>query len=171
MITGSYRDKEPSIHETAYIAKGAVVIGDVEIGAGSSIWFNAIVRGDMEQVKIGDGTNIQDGSVVHVSTGFPCVLGNNVVVGHNVIIHGCSVADNCVVGMGSTILDGAEIGEGSIIAAGSVVTPGKKFPARSFLLGTPARLIREVTDEEVAVNSAIALHYIERAKEYRAGGY
>lgn len=161
----------PHIDASAYIARGAVVIGDVELGAGCGVWFNAVVRGDIEKVRIGARTNIQDCAVVHVSAGNPCIIGDNVTAGHQAVIHGCRIGDNCVVGIGATVLDGAIVGEDCIIAAGSVVTHRKEFPPRSFILGTPARAIREVTSEEIENNRTIAAHYVERAAEYAALGY
>jgi len=167
MIIKPYRGKEPSIDKSAYLAEGTVVIGDVSIGANASLWFSAVARGDRERVVIGEGTNIQDGSVVHVSAGNPCIIGNRVTAGHRTVMHGCKIAGHCVIGIGAVVLDGAVLGEGTIVAAGSLVPPDKKFPPRSFLMGTPAKLVREVTDEEYERYEEISTGYIQRAQEYR----
>ena len=167
MAIGEYKGKAPRLSETAYVAAGALAIGDVRMEEETSLWFNAVVRGDIEKIVIGKGSNVQDGSVVHVSSGFPCTIGEYVVVGHNVVLHGCNIGDRSVVGISSTILDGARIGEGSIVAAGSLIPPGKEFPERSFILGAPGKRVRDVTDEEYERNMRWAIHYIERSREYR----
>lgn len=144
--------------ERVFIAENAVVKGDVEIGDDSSVWFNAVIRGDLDRVTIGKRTNVQDNAVIHVDEGFPTVLGDNVTVGHSAVVHGCVIADNVLIGMNAVVLNGAEIGEYSIVGAGAVVT-GKKFPERSLILGVPAKFVREVTDQEIEL--------IERSwKEY-----
>jgi len=167
IFVGEYGGKRPRIHESAYIAGGVVIVGDVTVGEDSSLWFHAIARGDQAPITIGSRTNIQDMCVLHISDGNPCEIGNCVTVGHRAVIHGARIGDNTMVGIGSIVLDGAEVGEYSIVAAGSVVTPGKKFPPRSFLLGTPARRIRDVTPEEMEWFSAVGGKYVERAKVYR----
>lgn len=146
----AHHDIEPRIPETAFVAPTASVIGEVTLGEHASIWFNAVLRGDMNSIRIGDRTNIQDNSTIHVTreTG-PTIVGNDVVGGHQIILHGCTIKDRVLVGMGSVVLDGAEVGEESIVAAGSLVTPGKKFPPRSLILGSPGRVVRQVTDREV----------------------
>src|SRR6266446_4493704 len=140
--------KTPSLGNGVYIAKGAVVLGDVSIGDHSSVWYNAVVRGDINRIAIGHHSNIQDNAVLHLADDFPCVLGNYVTVGHGAIVHACTVGDEVLVGMGSTIMDGAVIGEQSVIGAGAVVTQGTKVPPGSLVLGTPARIVRELSQEE-----------------------
>lgn len=162
--------KRPDIHESVFIAKGAVVAGDVKIGRASSVWFCAVVRGDEDAIEIGEETSVQEGCMLHVTFGNPCRLGNRVTVGHNAVIHGATIGDDCIVGISSTVLDGANIGAGSIVAAGCVVPPGKLFPPRSMLMGTPARVVREVTDAEFKNNQVSAAIYVERSARYKAAG-
>ncbi|SEF87525.1 Carbonic anhydrase or acetyltransferase, isoleucine patch superfamily [Caloramator fervidus] len=158
----------PKIHETVFIAEGAHIIGDVEIGEESNVWFNAVIRGDVNSIKIGKGTNIQDNTTIHASTGqSPTIIGDYVTIGHNCIIHGCKIGDYSLIGMGSIILDNAEIGEYTIIGAGSLVTQNKKIPPRVLCMGSPAKIIRELTDEEIEYLKNSAKHYIELSKNYR----
>lgn len=146
----SFRDTNPKIHETAFIAEDAVVIGDVEIGAEASVWYGSIVRGDVNFIRIGARTNIQDGSVIHVSSEtHSTVLEEEVTVGHRVTLHGCHVEKGCLIGIGAIILDGARIGKNSLVAAGSLVTPGTIIPERSLVMGSPARVKRELSEDEV----------------------
>src|SRR6266446_2859721 len=140
--------KQPSLGKGVYIAKGAVVLGDVTLGHYSSVWCNAVLRGDINRIVVGHHTNIQDNAVLHLADDFPCILGNYVTVGHSAIVHACTVGDEVLVGMGSTIMDGAVIGEQSVIGAGAVVTQGTKVPPGSLVLGTPARIVRELSQEE-----------------------
>src|SRR5699024_117623 len=133
----SYNDKNPTVHETTFIAPGAYIIGDTTIGKDSSIWFNAVLRGDENSITIGEKTSIQDNSTVHLFEESPVVIGDEVTVGHNVIIHGCQIANRCVIGMGSTIMDNVEIGEECIIGANTLIPSGKKIPPRSLVLGSP----------------------------------
>jgi len=162
-------DSEPAVAPDAFVAWNAEVAGDAAVGAGSSVWFGAVVRADIAEVRIGSGSNLQDGAVVHVNAGQPCVVGDYVTVGHRAILHGCVVGDGCLVGMGAILLNGSEIGPGSIVGAGSLVTQGKRFPARSMIMGSPARLVREVTDEEYEHNLGNAREYVRLARE--AAGY
>ncbi|WP_457590988.1 gamma carbonic anhydrase family protein [Geoglobus sp.] len=144
--------------ERVFIADTAVVRGDVEIGSDSSVWFNAVIRGDLDRVSIGEKTNVQDNAVIHVDEGFPALIGDRVTIGHSAVIHGCRIADNSLIGMNAVVLNGAEIGEYSIVGAGAVVT-GKRYPERSLILGVPAKVVREVTEQEIEL--------IERSwKEY-----
>lgn len=159
---------EPAIDISLYIAPTAAIIGDVRMEDATSVWFGAVIRGDMASVRIGSGTNIQDGAVLHVDTGFPLAVGKYVTVGHSAILHGCTIGDEVLVGMGSRILNGAEIGRHSIVAAGALVPPGKSFPERSLLVGMPARVIREVEQEEIDHIKENAEHYISAAKKYAA---
>ena len=152
--------------ESIFIASNASVIGQVRLGELTSVWFSATVRGDMAEITVATGTNVQDGAVLHVDDGFPLNVGSYVTIGHQAILHGCSIADNVLVGMGSRVLNGAVIESESIIGAGALVPPGKHYPPRSLLVGIPARSIRKVTDTEVEEIRANAEHYIENARRY-----
>lgn len=160
----------PRIDATVFVAHGAVVIGDVVIGEHSSLWFNVVVRGDVNSIRIGKRTNIQDGSVIHVTREtHPTVIGNDVTVGHRVTLHGCTVHDGSLIGIGAIVLDGAVVGASSLVAAGSVVAPNTQIPPRSLAIGSPARVKRSLTDEECRNIHAIAEHYIQYQEEYRNG--
>jgi carbonic anhydrase/acetyltransferase-like protein (isoleucine patch superfamily) len=140
----------PLIPPSAYLAPTATVIGDVVLGEHASLWFNVVVRGDVNYIRIGDRTNIQDNSTIHVSIAtWPTIIGNDVVGGHNILLHGCTIRDRVLVGMGATVMDGVVVGEESIIGAGALVTPGTQVPPRSLVLGRPGRVARAVTDDEV----------------------
>ena len=138
----------PVIHQTAFIAPGAIVVGRVEIGPRTSIWYNTVVRGDVDSVKIGADTSIQDGSILHEHAGFPLVVGNRVTVGHRVLLHGCTVEDGAYIGMGAIVLNGARIGSEAVVGAGSLVLQGQEIPAGMLALGSPARVIRPIKNEE-----------------------
>lgn len=165
-----YQDYVPKLGQGAWVAPGAQVIGDVVLGQDVSIWFNAVVRGDVHQIRIGDRSNIQDGSIVHVThhkgatrcsdDGYPMIIGHDVTVGHKVVLHGCTIEPFCLIGMGAIIIDGAVIGEESIVGAGAMVTKGKQFPPRSLILGSPAKVVREVTEEELAELHAAPTRYV-----------
>jgi carbonic anhydrase/acetyltransferase-like protein (isoleucine patch superfamily) len=145
-----HHGKHPVIPATAWLAPTATVIGDVILGDQASLWFNVVVRGDVNYIRIGDRTNIQDNSTIHVHVDdFPSIVGDDVVSGHNVLIHGCTIGNRVLVGMGATIMDGVEVGDECIVGAGSLLTPGTKVPSRSLVLGRPGRVVREVTDQEV----------------------
>ncbi len=161
----------PSIHPTAFIAPGAVVIGDVTLGEDASVWYNAVVRGDMAPIAIGARSNIQDGCVVHVDEGIPCWVGERVVVGHRVILHGSRVEDDCLIGMGAILLNGATIGAGSLVAAGAVVPEGMTAPPRSVVMGIPGRIVRQVDDAMAERMSSGWKHYVEEARAHAAGKY
>ena len=164
----TFQGKSPKIHETTFIAENAVVIGDVEIGENASIWYNCVLRGDVNYIRIGDRTNIQDGTIIHVSRGndFPTIIEHNVTVGHSATIHGCYIETGSLIGIGAIILDGARIGKNSLIAAGSLVTPNTVIPERSFVMGTPARVKRELTDEEVNDLQKFWQNYIKLSEIY-----
>jgi gamma-carbonic anhydrase len=164
----SFGGKSPRVAESALVQVTAAVIGDVEIGAESSIWFHTVVRGDIHFIRIGRRTNIQDLSVLHVRRGdSPVVIGDGVTVGHRAVLHGCAVADDVLVGIGAIILDGAEIGSESVVGAGSLVPPGKIIPPRSFVLGSPARILRSVTPGEIGWIRDTADRYVEYTRLYK----
>lgn len=164
----SFRGKSPIIDPSAYIAETATVIGDVEIGPRSSVWFGAVVRGDVFHIRIGAETSIQDNTVVHVTHGeFATIVGDRVTVGHSVVLHGCTVRDRAIIGMGAIILDQAEVGERCIIGAGALVTPGTKIPAGHLAVGAPARVKRPLTEEELKWLDDSAAHYVELCRLYR----
>ena len=161
----SYRGTWPRIHPSAWLATGAVVVGDVEIGADSSVWYGAVVRGDVNRIRIGARTNLQDHCVLHVTADrFSCTLGDEVTVGHRAVVHGCTVGDGALVGIGAIVLDGAELGEGSLVAAGAVVTSGAVVPDGMLAVGIPARVVRALTSGERARQRARALAYVETAR-------
>jgi carbonic anhydrase/acetyltransferase-like protein (isoleucine patch superfamily) len=166
-IIRSFGDTSPRLHERVWVAPGAVLIGDVEIGADSSVFYGSVLRGDVERIRIGERTNIQDQATLHVSAGrFPTLLGNEITVGHRAVVHGCRVGDGALIGIGSIILDGAEIGENALIGAGAVVTPGSKIPAGMLAVGMPARVIRALDDEEIAQQRARTLRYVDTARSH-----
>lgn len=157
--------KRPAIGNNVFIAWNAEVAGRVTLSDNTSVWFGAVLRGDVDAIIIGEGSNIQDGSIIHADEGVPCRLGKQVTVGHRAILHGCTVEDGCLIGMGAIVLDNAVIGAGSIVGAGALVTQGKHFPPRSLILGSPARVIRTLTDEDAEAIKQGALHYIENARK------
>lgn len=156
------------VHRSAFIAAGAVVIGDVTLAADASVWFNAVLRGDSESLRIGEGSNIQDGAICHADPGFPLVIGAGVTIGHRAIAHGATIGDHSLIGMGAIVMNGARIGSHCLVGAGALVTEGKVFPRRSLILGAPAKLIRAVTDEEVAMLRRAAASYVEKARAFKA---
>jgi carbonic anhydrase/acetyltransferase-like protein (isoleucine patch superfamily) len=158
-----YKDKRPEFGRAAYIDVDAVIIGDVVVERGANIWPGAVLRGDVERITVGAETSVQDNSVVHCDPGHPTSIGARVVVGHGVILHGATVGDDALIGMGSILLNGCVIGAQSIVGAGALITQGKVFPPRSLILGAPAKLVREVTDEDL--ETAVELH----ARYYRRG--
>ncbi len=167
-----YQDKFPKLGESVYIAPGAFVIGDVVIGEKSSIWFNTVVRGDVHYIRIGEETNVQDQSVLHVTTlKYPLNIGNRITIGHRAVVHGCTVEDECLIGMGAIILDGAHIEKHCIIAAGAVVTQGAHIPEKSMVAGIPAKIIRTVKEEEIQWIIKTAKHYTNVAAEYMKTKY
>lgn len=157
----------PRVHETAYIAPGATVIGDVTLAEETSVWFSAVLRGDINRIVIGPRTNIQDGAVVHLADDFGTFVGELVTVGHKAVLHACTVGDEVLVGMGAIVLDGAEIGARSIIGAGAIVTGGKKIPPGSLVLGAPGKVVRTLTLDEQAGLRGWAERYVELARHYR----
>ncbi|MGL5347840.1 MAG: gamma carbonic anhydrase family protein [Peptostreptococcaceae bacterium] len=166
MIKG-YQGIEPTIDETVFVAESADIIGKVTIGKNSNIWYNTVLRADVNTITIGENTNIQDGSVVHIADKFPTVIGDNVTVGHKALVHGCKVGNNTLIGMGAIVLDGAEIGDYTLLGAGSLVPPGKKIPSGVLALGSPAKVIRELTEEEKQNLVESALKYVKVADNYK----
>jgi gamma-carbonic anhydrase len=165
----SFSGKTPTIHGTAFVTDDAIVIGDVEVGEEASIWFGSIVRGDVNYIRIGARTNIQDSTVIHVSSkDHPTVLEDNITVGHRVTLHGCYVESGSLIGIGSIILDGAHIGRNSLVAAGSLVTPGTVIPPESLVMGAPAKVKRPLTPEELAGLEKSWKNYVELSRLYRA---
>ena len=162
-----YCDKHPQIGLEVFIAHHSSVIGEVTLGNKASVWFGAVLRGDIAPVLVGEGTNIQDNSVLHVGTGEPCIVKNNVVVGHGAILHGCTIEDNCLIGMGATVLNRAVIGQGSIVGAGALVTQDTIIPPNSLVVGTPATVKRELTEKERKQQEDYASKYIGIASDYR----
>jgi carbonic anhydrase/acetyltransferase-like protein (isoleucine patch superfamily) len=157
---------KPTIHEDAFIAHSADIIGRVRIEKDASIWFGTVVRGDINQINILEGSNIQDNSVIHVDEKHSVNIGRNVTVGHGVILHGCTIEENCLIGMGSVILNGAKIGNNTIVAAGSLIAQNKEIPSGVLCMGSPAKVVRDLTEEEIESIRIAAKKYIETSKKY-----
>lgn len=160
-----------AVHPTAFIAPGAVVLGDVSLGAHASVWYQCVLRGDMDRIVVGDQTNIQDGTVVHVDTGRPALIGARVGIGHRAIIHGCTIEDECLIGMGSVLLNGVRVGTGSVVAAGAVVAEGTIIPPGSLVMGVPGKVARPVDETLRARIRGTWQHYVEQAQRHRAGQF
>ncbi|MDA3939516.1 MAG: gamma carbonic anhydrase family protein [Spirochaetia bacterium] len=156
----------PNIEKSNFVAASAEIIGDVSSEEGSSIWYNSTLRGDIAPITIGKNSNVQDNSVIHVGHDVPTIIGDNVTIGHRVLLHGCTIEDGCLIGMGAIILDNSVIGKESIVGAGALVTMGKKFPPRSLILGSPAKVIRSLTDEEVEGSKKNTESYVKISMEY-----
>ncbi len=167
MIYDLGEDRVQTVGDNYFVAPNSAVIGRVRLGRDASVWFNVVLRGDNDSITIGDRTNIQDGSVFHVDAGAPVTLGDDVCVGHSATVHGCTVGSETLIGMGATILSNAVVGERCIVGAQALITERKEFPNRSVIVGSPARRIREVTDEELEHIQWIADHYVARGKRYR----
>ncbi len=159
----------PRLGASAWVADSAQVIGNVELGDGANVWFGAVVRGDNEAVRIGRRTNIQDGSVLHSDVGVPLTLGDDVTIGHMVMLHGCTIGDGSLIGMGAIILNGARIGKGCLVGAGSLVTEGKEFPDGSMIMGSPAKAVRALSDEQRLGLLPVAQHYVDNAMRFKSG--
>lgn len=162
-----YKDKYPEIRDSSFIASSAVVTGDVKIGEKTSIWYGCVIRGDVAPTVIGDGVNIQDNSILHQAPNVPLIIEDGVTVGHNVVLHACTIRKNALIGISSTVLDNVEIGEGAIVAAGSVVPPNKKIPPKTLVIGAPAKVSRELTEEEVSELNRIRSSYVEIGQYYK----
>lgn len=156
-----FKEIYPKVTKALFIAENATIVGNVTLESDTTVWYSATLRGDMAPIRVGRGTNIQDNVVIHVSEGMPTHLGEDITVGHGAILHACTVGSGSLIGMGSIILDGAVIGEHSLVAAGSVVPPNKSYPPRSLLMGSPAKVVRELTDEELKGMATNVAHYIE----------
>ena len=168
MIIYPFKEKKPDIHPSVYLSENAVVTGDVKIGEGSSVWFNSVIRGDVAPTIIGKKVNIQDNSVLHQSPGNPLVLEDEVSIGHSVILHGCHIEQGALVGMGSIVLDGAVIGKGAFIGAGSLVPQGKKIPPNTLAFGRPAKVIRDLNEEDIEDMHRISREYAEKGQLYKS---
>jgi carbonic anhydrase/acetyltransferase-like protein (isoleucine patch superfamily) len=162
-----FKGMEPKVDPSVYVADGARLIGDVTIGAEASIWFNAVLRGDLAPIVIGASSNIQDGTVGHVNPGQPLLVGEGVSVGHNAIIHGCTIGNGTLIGMGAIVLNGAEIGEYALIGAGSLITENKKIPPYTLSMGSPAKVVRELRPEDLERMRRTTESYVVKGKEYR----
>ncbi len=169
-IIRSYNDHTPSVGDATFVAETAVLVGDVVVGARSSVWYNTVLRGDVFHIRIGDEVSLQDNTVVHVTSGrHPTIVGNRVTVGHSVVLHGCTIEDRCIIGMGAIVMDRAHIGSDCIVGAGALVTPGTDIPSGHLALGSPARPKRKLTDAELEWIKSSADHYVELAAGYLAG--
>lgn len=162
-----YKGIVPHTHSSVYIGEGAKIIGDVSIGQDSTVWFNAVLRGDLAPIRIGNRVNIQDGVIGHVNSNQPLIVYDDVSVGHGAIIHGCQIGKGTLIGMGAIVLNGADIGEYALVGAGSVVTENKKIPAYTLSLGSPARVVRELTDDDLLRMKRTTDSYVVKGKEYR----
>jgi carbonic anhydrase/acetyltransferase-like protein (isoleucine patch superfamily) len=161
--------KAPRLGAGAWVAESASVIGDVTLGDNASVWFGAVVRGDVEHIAIGRDSNVQDGSVLHADFGVPLVIGDNVTIGHQCMLHGCTIGDGTLIGIQAVVLNHAKIGRNCVVGAGSVVTEGKEFPDNSLIVGSPAKVVRTLDAEGVAKLSHLAPHYVENAQRFARG--
>lgn len=159
----------PEIAASAWVADSAQVMGEVKIGGDASIWFGTVVRGDTSSITIGEGSNVQDASVLHADLGMPLVIGRHVTVGHQVMLHGCTIGDESLIGIGAIVLNGAKIGKNCLVGAGALVTEGKEFPDGSMIIGSPARVVKQLTSEQMQGLRQSAQHYIDNAHRFKAG--
>ena len=159
----------PRIADSAWVADSAEVIGNVELADDTTVWFGAVLRGDCELLRIGRGSNVQDGSVIHADPGFPMTLGENVSIGHQVMLHGCTIGDGSLIGIQSVILNGAKIGRNCLVGARSLITEGKEFPDGSLILGSPAKVVRQLSAEQIAGLQQSAAHYVANARRFAKG--
>ena len=162
-----YNGHRPNIHESCFVAENATLIGQVTLRKNVNIWYGAVLRGDDHYISIGENTNIQDNCVIHIDHDFPTIIGDDVTVGHGAIVHACKVGNNVLIGMGAIVLNGAEIGDNVIIAAGSLVPPGKKIPSNTLVMGSPAKVTRELTGKDISDIRDSAIYYAELANKYR----
>ena len=161
-------DVAPDCHDDCWIAPTAAVIGKVSLARDVGVWWHAVLRGDNEPITIGEGSNVQDFTMMHTDPGFPLTVGRNVTVGHHVTLHGCTIGDGALIGIGATVLNGATIGENCLVGAGALVTEGKSFEPGQLIVGSPAKAVRTLNDQQIAHLQLSALHYIEKLKRYRA---
>ncbi|MBL0944642.1 MAG: gamma carbonic anhydrase family protein [Hydrogenophaga sp.] len=159
----------PQVADSAWVADSAQVMGNVQLAEGSSVWFGAVLRGDTETITVGKHSNVQDGTVMHADYGFPLVVGERVTIGHQVMLHGCQIGDETLIGIGATVLNGAKIGKNCLVGARALVTEGKEFPDGSMILGSPAKVVRQLTPEQIEGLRRSAAHYVENAERYRKG--
>ena len=159
----------PQMADSTWVADSAQVIGDVVVEANASVWFGAVVRGDTATIHIGEGTNVQDASVLHADLGMPLTIGKHVTVGHQVMLHGCTIGDESLIGIGAIVLNGAKIGKNCLVGAGALVTEGKEFPDGSMIIGSPARVVKQLTPEQMQGLRKSAQHYIDNARRFKAG--
>jgi len=167
MTIYSIDDKTPSIASDAWVAPDATVIGDVELGSKSSVWFGAVIRAENDRVVVGEGSNIQDGSVIHIDPGYPLMLERHVTVGHKVMLHGCTVREQSLIGIGSILLNGCVIGKNSLVGANTLIPEGKEYPDGVLILGSPGKVVRKLTEEQQQGLMKAAEHYISNAEHYR----
>jgi gamma-carbonic anhydrase len=166
-MIAAFKDTFPKIHDTVFVADNAIIIGDVEIGEDASIWFGSVLRGDVNYIRVGARTNIQDQTIIHVSSkGLPTIVEENVTVGHRVTLHACHVESGCLIGIGAILMDGVRVGKNSLVAAGSLVTPGTQIPPNSLVVGSPARVKRELTEKELAHLDRSWRNYVELKNHY-----
>ena len=160
---------QPTIHESAWVADSAQVMGDVTLAEGSSVWFGVVARGDTATIAVGKGSNIQDNSVLHADEGMPLLIGDNVTIGHQVMLHGCTIGDGSLIGIQAVVLNGAKIGRNCLVGAGALVTEGKEFPDGCMILGSPAKAVRQLSDAQIEGLKMSAQHYMDNARRYKAG--
>lgn len=159
----------PTVHESAWVADNAQVMGSVHLAEDSSVWFGVVIRGDTETISVGRGSNIQDNSVLHADMGLPLTIGENVTVGHQVMLHGCTIGDGSLIGIQAVVLNGAKIGKNCLVGAGSLVTEGKEFPDGSMIFGSPAKAVRQLSPEQIEGLKMSAKHYVDNARRYKTG--
>jgi len=163
----TYNGASPTIHESVFVAPGAYLIGDVRIGQGSTVWFNAVLRADDGPIIIGEKCSIQDNSTIHLNPGFTVVIEDEATIGHNVMLHGCKIGKRSIIGMGSTVLDNVEVGEECIIGANTLLAGGIKIPPRSLVLGSPGKVVRELTEKDFQMLQMSAEHYVQKGQEFK----
>ena len=169
MAIYQFQDRIPALHESAWVAENAQVIGGVSLGENTSVWFGVVIRGDTAPIVVGQGSNIQDNSVLHADDDTPMTIGENVTVGHQVMLHGCTIGDGSLIGMQAVVLNGAKIGKNCLVGAGALVTEGKEFPDGSLIVGSPARVVRALTEAQIEGLKTSAQRYMDNARRYKTG--